>query len=43
VVREVARCKLNLVGLQDVRWDKGGTVRVGDYIFSMENEMKIII
>jgi hypothetical protein len=31
------------VGLQDVRWDKGGTARVGDYIFSMENETKIII
>ena len=40
--RELARCKLDLVGVQEVSWDKGGTVRAGDYIFSMEKEMKII-
>jgi len=28
------------VGVQGVRWDKGGTVRAGD-IFSMEMETKI--
>jgi len=30
------------VYVQEVRWDKGGTVRAGDYISSMEKEMKII-
>jgi hypothetical protein len=33
VARKLARYKLNLVGVQDVRWDKGGTVRAGDYTF----------
>jgi len=33
VARELARYKLDLVGVQGVRWDKGGTVRVGDYNF----------
>jgi len=32
VTRELARYKLDLVGVQ-VRWDKGGTVRAGDYNF----------
>jgi hypothetical protein len=27
--RELARYKLDLVGVQEVRWDKGGTVRCG--------------
>jgi hypothetical protein len=40
--RELARCKFDLVGVQEVRWDKGGTVRAEDYIFSMEKEKKII-
>jgi len=31
--RELARCKLDLVGVQEVRWDKEGTVRAGDYSF----------
>jgi hypothetical protein len=31
--RELARYKLDLVGIQEVRWDKGGTVRAGDYLF----------
>jgi exonuclease III len=33
VARELARYKLYLVGVQEVRWDKGGTVRAGDYTF----------
>ena len=33
VTRELARYKLNLVGVQEVRWDKGGTVREGDCNF----------
>jgi len=24
VARELGRCKLNLMGVQEVRWDKGG-------------------
>ena len=40
--RELARYKLDLVGVLEVRWEKGDTVRAGDYIFSMEKEMKII-
>ena len=30
--RELARYKLD-AGVQEVRWDKGGTVRAGDYDF----------
>jgi hypothetical protein len=33
VARELARYKLDLVSVQEVRWDKGGTVRAGDYTF----------
>ena len=32
-VRELARYKLDLVGVQEVRWDKGATGRAGNYIF----------
>jgi len=32
VARELASNTLDLVGVQGVRWDKGGTVRAGDYI-----------
>jgi hypothetical protein len=30
---ELARCKLDVVVVQEVRWDKGCMVRAGDYIF----------
>ena len=33
VARELARYKLYLVGVQEFRWDKGGTVRAEDYNF----------
>jgi hypothetical protein len=33
VAKELARYKLDLVGVEEVRWDKGGTVREGDYNF----------
>jgi exonuclease III len=36
VARELARYKLDLVGVQEVRWDKEGTVRAGDYTFFYE-------
>jgi len=32
-VRELARYRLYIVGMQEVRWNKGGTVRAGDYNF----------
>jgi len=31
--RKSTRCKLDLVGVQEFRWDKGGTVRAGVIIF----------
>ena len=31
VARELTRCKLYLVSVQEVRWKKGGTVNVGDF------------
>jgi exonuclease III len=31
--RELAGYKLDLLGMQEVRWGKGGTVRAGDYYF----------
>ena len=31
--RELAKYKLDLVGVLEVRWDKGGTVKAGDYRF----------
>jgi hypothetical protein len=33
VTRTLARYKLDLVGVQEVRWDKAGSVRAGDYDF----------
>ena len=38
--RELARYKLDLVGVQEVRWDNEGTVRAGDYNCFMEKETK---
>jgi len=31
--RELARHKLDLAGVQEVRWEKVGTVKAGDYSF----------
>jgi exonuclease III len=33
VAKELRKYKLNLVGVQEVRWDKGGTERAEDYTF----------
>ena len=33
VAKELVRYKLDVVGVQEVRWDKGGTVGAGDYDF----------
>ena len=35
--RELEKCKLDFVGVQEVRWDKGGTIRAGDYNFFYGN------
>jgi hypothetical protein len=40
--RELDRYKLDLVGMQKVRWDKEGTLRAWDYIFFCGKEMIII-
>jgi hypothetical protein len=39
VARELVRYKLDLVGIQEVRWDMWGTVRAGYYIFCYGKEM----
>ena len=31
--RELGRYKLDVVGVQEVRWDKGGSVTAGNYDF----------
>jgi hypothetical protein len=41
VARELAKYKLDLVGVQEVSWDKGGTVRAGDFTFIYEKERRI--
>jgi hypothetical protein len=33
VSRELARYKLDLVGVQEVRWEGGGTEPAGEYTF----------
>jgi hypothetical protein len=38
--REFSRCKLDLVGVQGVRWYKAGTVRAGIIIISMKRGRK---
>jgi exonuclease III len=34
---ELVKYKLDLVGVQEVRWDKGGTAQAGDYTFFYGN------
>jgi hypothetical protein len=40
VTREVARYKLDLVGVQEVRWEGGGTNLQENTHFSMERGMR---
>jgi exonuclease III len=42
VARELARYKFDLVGVQEVRWDKGDTVRAGDFTFFYGKGNKVI-
>jgi hypothetical protein len=42
VTRELARYILGLVGIKEVRWDKGETIQAGNYIFYVKgNENRI--
>jgi hypothetical protein len=41
VFSKLARYKSDLVSVQEVRWDKGGTARAGDHISSVEKGIKI--
>jgi hypothetical protein len=42
VAEEISNYKLDLVGVQKVRWDRGGTEQQVNIHFSMEKEMKIM-
>jgi hypothetical protein len=44
VARKITKYKIDLVGVQEVSWDRGGTEPAGEYksIFSMEREMRIM-
>jgi hypothetical protein len=33
VAEEISKYKLDLVGVQEVRWDRGGTEPAGEYTF----------
>jgi hypothetical protein len=33
VAKEISKYKLDLVGLQEVKWDRGGTEPAGEYTF----------
>jgi hypothetical protein len=38
--RELSRYRLDLVGVQEVRWEGNGTVPLGEYTFSMVRKMR---
>jgi hypothetical protein len=40
VSRELSRYRLDLAGVQEVRWEGSGTVPAGEYTFSMERGMR---
>jgi hypothetical protein len=42
VARELARYMLDFMGVQEIRWNKGGIEQAEDYTLFMEKEMKII-
>jgi hypothetical protein len=42
IAKSISKYKLDLVGVQEVRWDKGGTGPAGEHTFSMEREMRIM-
>ena len=40
--QRISEVYIRLLGALEVRWDKGGTVRAGDYILFVRKEKKII-
>jgi hypothetical protein len=42
VARELGKCKVDLVGVKEVRWEKGGTERAEDCTFFMDRGMVIV-
>jgi hypothetical protein len=42
VAEEISKYKLDLVGVQEVRWDGDGTESAGEYTFSMGKGMIIM-
>jgi hypothetical protein len=38
VAKEISKYKLDLVGVQEVRWDRGGTNPTGKYTFFYRKE-----
>jgi hypothetical protein len=42
VTKELSKHKLDLVGVQEVRWEGGGTEPAGNAHVSMEMEMRIM-
>jgi hypothetical protein len=42
VVKELPKYKLDLVGAQEVRWDRGGTEPAGEYTFFYGKGNRII-
>jgi hypothetical protein len=42
VLRELLKYKLDLVGVQEVRWEGGGTEPAGEYTFSTGRRTRIM-
>jgi hypothetical protein len=42
VSKEPSNNKIDLMGAQEVRWDRGGTEPTGEYTFFYGKEMRII-
>jgi hypothetical protein len=42
LAKELSKYRLDLMGVQEVRWDRGGTEPGGEYIFFNGNEELII-
>jgi hypothetical protein len=42
VAEVITKYKLDLVGVKEVRWDRGGTKPAGKYTFSVERGMRIM-
>jgi hypothetical protein len=41
-VKEISKYKLDLVRVQEVRWDRGGTKPAGEYTFFYGKGMRIM-